>query len=287
MIVRRSSKLHAELDMSAAARAFAEYAAAEDLSGEQITSAWDLYCVETLRDRHSLRIGEAFPTDVFVFGKGEPDDPSCTKVGGRPFWPIEQEWPRARDGSPCHFLAQFNFADSVDVIGAKLPGMVLLLLTDSEEDWLWRDDGISFHWVSLDITPASNLNVPSAVGSSGPFYGAIYRSADYPDAHKVAYGLDVSQSYELPILNGTKIGGLPHWIQGGEDMAGEFLCQLGSIQAAPNVPYPWVNRCEPLDLDSDGEGIHGKDNCAVFGDMGSIFLFLDGNGKVSYLFECY
>jgi hypothetical protein len=234
-----------------------------------------------------LYLGEAFATDIFVFGKGEPQDPSCSKVGGRPFWPADREWPTTRHGSPCHFLAQFNFADSIDIIGDDLPGTVLLLLTDSDEDWLWAEDGLSFHWVSAGIAPATNLKVPSAIGSSGPFYGAIHRTADYPDAEDAAYRLDVSQNYNLPILNGTKIGGLPHFIQGGEETSDCFLCQLGSIQAAPYAPYPWVNQRDPLGLEFNNDGIYGDDNCAVFGDMGSIYLFMDGNGNVSRSFECY
>lgn len=287
MIVRKSTKSHPELDMPAAAKAFAEYAAKTNLSGELVTSPFDLYSVETLRERHNLRVGQAFPTDIFVFGKGEPDDPSCTKVGGRPYWPAGQEWPRTPDGSPCHFLAQLNFTDSLDIIGRDLPGAVLLLLTDSQEDWLWGDKGLSFHWVSAEISPAKNLNVPSAIGSSGPFYGVIHRSADYPDAGTAAHNLKVSQTWNLPVLNGTKIGGLPHFIQSSEDADDRFLCQLGSIQAAPYAPYPWVNRHDPLGLESDNDGIYGDDNCAVFGDMGSVYLFIDDDGKVSRSFECY
>jgi hypothetical protein len=287
MIIRNSSKEHLELDISVASREFSQHAAEETLSGELVTSAWDLYSVETLRERHKLRVGNAFPTDIFVFGKGEPDDPSCTKVGGRPFWPDDRDWPTKPDGSPYHFLAQFNFADSTDIIDHDLPGKVLLLLTDSKEDWLWGNEGLSFHWVSAGISPAPNLKVPSAIGDSGPFYGVIHRTADYPDSSNAAYKLRVSQSYNLPIINGTKIGGLPHFIQSGADDAGHFLCQLGSIQAAPYAPYPWVNRREPLGLEFDNDGIYGNENCAVFGDMGSIYLFMDDDGKVSRSFECY
>ena len=288
MILRTSSKkAHSDIDLTAAAEAFAEHASEEKLSGELVTSAWDLYSVETLRDRHNLRIGDLFPTDVFVFGKGEPDDPSCTKVGGCPFWPADQDWPTTPDGSPCHFLAQFNFSDSIDIIDIALPGAVLLLLTDPEKDWLWGDDGLSFHWVSAGASPGSNLNVPSAIGTSGPFYGAVHRTADYPDAGDAASELDVSQNYNLPVLNGTKIGGLPHFIQQGGGTCDRFLCQLGSIQAAPFAPYPWVNQRAPLGLEFNNDGIYGEDNCAVFGDMGSIYLFIDDHGNVSRSFECY
>lgn len=287
MIVRKSSKTHHQFDFASAANVFAEHAVKERLSGEHVTSAWDLYSVETLRNRHNLRTGEAVPTDVFIFGKGEPGDPSCTKVGGRPYWPAGREWPTSTDGSPHYFLAQFNFSDSVDIVGSDLPGMVLLLVTDSQDDWLWGEAGLYFHWVPASIIPAKDLTVPSVLGSSGPFYGVIHRSADYPDADDAAHDLDVSQSYNLAVVNGTKIGGLPHFIQGGVDNDARFLCQLGSIQAAPFAPYPWVNRRESLGLDFNNDGIYGEDNCAVFGDMGSIYLFIDEEGNVSRSFECY
>ncbi|MCK4874201.1 MAG: DUF1963 domain-containing protein [Phycisphaerales bacterium] len=286
MIIRKSSKVHAEHDLDAAGKLFARAVADKGLSGELITSPYDLYSVETLRERHNLRIGEAFSTDVFVFGKGEPDTPSCTKVGGRPFWPSDREWPTSPDGSPCYFLAQFNFADSIDIVGPGLPGMVLLLLTDSEEGWLWGAERMYFHWMPGDITPANDLDVPSAIGSSGPFYGVIHRSADYPAAEDAAFELKVPGRYDLDILNGTKIGGLPHFIQSGIDTDARFLCQLGSIQAHPGVPFPWVNQREPLGLESS-PGIYSDDNCAIFGDMGSIYLFIDDEGKVSWHFECY
>jgi len=287
MIVRTTFKTHAEIDFDAAVRLFADREANEELSGELITSVFDLYSVETLRDRYGLRIGESFPTDIFVFGKGEPENPSCTKIGGRPFWPADQEWPTLPDGSPQHFLAQFNFSDSADLVGESVAGHVLLLLTDATGEWLWGNNGFSFHWIPTDIEPAKNLIVPSTIGCAGPFYGVIHRSADYPDSADAAFKTNLDQSYNLPILNGTKIGGLAHFIQSGAGTDKSFLCQLGSIQAAPRVRFPWVNHREPLNLEFNNSGIYGKDNCAVFGDMGSIYLFVDEEGKVSRNFECY
>lgn len=287
MIVRNTTKMHAELDFAAAAKVFAEREANDELSGEMITSAFDLYSIETLRDRHGLRIGEPFPTDIFVFGKGEPENPACTKVGGRPFWPADEDWPKLPDGSSAHFLAQFNFSDSADIIGDAVAGHVLLLLTDGTEEWIWGNKGLSFYWVPIDVAPSTEIIVPATIGAAGPFYGVIHRTADYPDSSDVAYKTNVAMSYNLPILNGTKIGGIPHFIQGGTDTDKFFLCQLGSIQAAPHVRYPWINQRDPLNLDFNDTGIYGNENCAVFGDMGSIYLFVDEEGKVSPSFESY
>lgn len=282
----KTNKVHPQLDLLAARTAFFEAGVDRPLSGELVTSAFDLHAVESLRDSHGLRIGDPVATDIIVFGRGEPDNPSCTKVGGRPLWPADRAWPTASDGSPCYFLAQFNFADSRDIL-PDLPADMLLLLTDSENDWLWGDDGSSFHWVRSDEKITQDICVPSTVGAAGPFFGAIFRTADYPDSQDKAYALQMSQSYNLPILNGTKIGGLPHFIQGGEGQTDGFLCQLGSIQAASDVPFPWVNQAEPLSLKFDNTGIYGDNNCAVFGDMGSIYLFLEDDGNVTRGFECY
>lgn len=285
MIVRNSAGIHSELDYGATIDVLS--GAKDNLSGELITSPWDLYSVETLRDQHDLRVGTAVPTDVMVFGKGEPDNPAATKVGGRPFWPADREWPTTADGSPCLFLAQFNFSDSIDLFDVELPELILVLVTDSEEDWQWSDDGLSFHWVPADSVPEDGIQVEATFPGDGPFYGVRHRTADYPKASNAAMELEVSQSYNLPILNGTKIAGRPHFIQSGNDTDATFQGQLGSIQAAPEVPYPWVNQLEALSLEFRGNGIYAAGNSAVFGDMGSIYLFMHADGTVERSFECY
>lgn len=276
MIIKESSKLHPEFDFEAATTMFANEAHNQKLSGRHVTSPFDLYSVETLRDRHNLRLDPAVPTDIFVFGKGEASDPSTTKIGGVPFWPVNEDWPEARGGGPCYFLAQFNFTDSLDIVGDDLPEMVLLILADSKSGWFAGEERLSFEWVSIDIDPDPTLKVPTVFGNSGPFFGAIHRTADYPYAD---YGpdLDIRQGYNLPSISGTKIGGDPNFAQG--DCGPEetrFLCQLGSIQAACNVPYPWVNHQTAYGFDESCN----ENNEALIGDMGSIHLFIDEDGDV-------
>src|SRR6185295_5497507 len=162
LIVRDSWKIHPEFDVEYAQRVFAD--AGEPLRAEQITSPWDLYAAETLRNQHQLRIGEAFPADVFVWAKGEPENPACTKVGGRPFWPADEPWPTTPDGLPCSFLAQFNFADSADIVGDDLAACVLVVLTNSQPDWLSDENSLSFHWVPRKTRSLLDANVPSAIG---------------------------------------------------------------------------------------------------------------------------
>jgi hypothetical protein len=285
MIVQGSQKLHPELDFAAARHVF-EAGAREALSGELITSPYDLFSVEKLRDVHGLRAGKAFPADLFVFGKGESPRRDATKVGGIPYWPADRPWPTGFEGSPLFFLAQFNFADSRDLFPTPLPGDVLLLLVEDPEDYL-EPDLIQFEWLPSGLPPVSHFDESLMATTAGPFYGAIHRSADYPDSTERASGLAIRQSYNLSILNGTKIGGVPHWIQGGDGSDEQFLCQLGSIQAAHRVPYPWVNQAEFLGLEFDDRGIYGDSNSILFGDMGSIYIFLDRDGSITCSFECY
>lgn len=69
--------------------------------------------------------------------------------------------------------------------------------------------------------------------------------------------------------------------------ARQFLCQLTSIQAAPDVPYPWTNQKKQLTLKFDQTGIYGDDNQCMFGDMGSIYIYIEPSGRCVATSECY
>jgi len=285
MLIPKSKKLHPEFDLEEAKRTYAANEFDTDLEGEQVTSPHDLFSVEVLRDRLALRVGRAIPTDVFVFGRGEAPRRDGTKVGGLPYWPADRPWLKDGAGMPYRFLAQFNFADSQDLL-AKLPGQVLLLLVEEGDDWLYEPDRIHFEWLPLGLAPVTSFQSSWIVNQGGTFFGAIHRSADYPEASDNAEKPRIRSYRDLPIINGTKIGGLPHLIQ-SSDFKGEFLCQLSSIQAAPYAPYPWVNDPGPLDLTSGDRGIYGDANTFVFLDMGNIYVFRDNDGALKSSFECY
>ena len=59
-----SPRAHPALNYASVQEVFAETKA--ELSGQRITSSFDLYSVETLRDRFGLRTGAAVPTDVVI-----------------------------------------------------------------------------------------------------------------------------------------------------------------------------------------------------------------------------
>jgi hypothetical protein len=286
------AKAHLEFNVAAANRLFEQ-----KLQGEQITSPYDLWSVERLRDQLGLRQGRAVPTDVFVFGFGPAPTRLMTCVSGLPYWPAGRAWPMA-DERPCQFLAQFCFLDSADICG-ELPGDVLLLFVPPDEDWLWEAARVQFEWVKYGkapVIPALPTGVEPLLPSS--WYGVRSRTFDYPDAVAAARQTDHNGWENLPVFNATKIGGVAHNIQPVADepdadkpaqAAGteRFLCQLTSIQAHPNVPYPWCNRPKPLTLSSNADGIYADEHQCLFGDMGTIYVYLDPAGACRATMECY
>ena len=60
-----------------------------------------------------------------------------------------------------------------------------------------------------------------------------------------------------------------------------FLGTLGSIQPASETPWPFVNRPEPM---SFAQVCSRSD--LMFGDIGSVYLFLDGD-RVHGVMQCY
>ena len=165
----------------------------------------------------------------------------------------------------------------MDILKFSVPEMILSITTQSPYDWTT----LAFHWVKSSSDANSQLCVPSAIGSAGPFFGVRYRSFDYGDLLQGS----LEDIYLLPILNGTKIGGIPYSAVNGLTSSGQFMCQLGSIQAHPGVPYPWTNREAPLSDTPDDEHceetIYDEDNNIVFYDMESLCFFLENDGVVS------
>ena len=173
------------------------------------------------------------------------------------------------------FVAQFSFADSKDITG-ELPGDVLMIFGNQWTLWEgdWRDDpsALQFHWMPFGETTLIRLEqIPTRRGTEWeiiPCYGCIYRTLDYPD---------LGPEF---VIEGTKIGGVPHWIQ-NEDPVGEtFLCTLGSIQPVCQRPFPYVNVADPI------EGWIA-DPPLMWGDVGSVFVFLDAALQAHWVMQCY
>ena len=267
-----SPRAHAALNPDALRESFVAEAPSWD--GHAISSPYDLHVVEAVRARHGLGKANGVPTDVFVWGQGEPKDRTVTKVGGLPCWGAETPWPE-RNGVPRVFLAQFSFRDSLDLVGS-LPGDLLVLFTDPEFSWVSGDpDGLLCQWVSIGtgrLIVERLLPKPRKPFFKG--YGIIHRTQDYPEARAGA---------EVPaVLNATKIGGVPSGADVRVPEGTRFLAQLTSSQAAPHVDYPWVNHPRPLGLSPDTAGIHGETNQLRIGEAAILSLYLHADGRVGW-----
>lgn len=277
---------HDVFDLDAARKVFDPLE--RQLGGEDISSPFDLYSIETLRDHHQLRVGQPDSTDVFVWAQGEPTRREITKVGGLPYWPVSEPWPATKKGKPYNFIAQFNFQDSRD-IHLELPADVLVLFAKDGDNWKYEPNTIMPVWVHVRDRELIQ-QLPQGVAPYEEFvgYGVRFRTADYPDSWDACYERVESAPYSIPELRGTKIGGVPGWIQRGGDFSnGKFLCQLGSIQASPETPWPWVNSPEPLLPEGSKSGLYAATNQLMIGDAGSLYLFLYPDGDIRMYSECY
>jgi hypothetical protein len=259
--------------------------------GERITSPHDLAVVELLREEAFNATGlcaesqERVPIDVFVFAKGEPERREVTKVGGAPYWPADRGWPSGSTGSPLQFAFQICFADSRDLF-SNLTGDVLVAFVDTE--CLWADhsretpqSSLQFHWLPLGvdrlIDPAI---VPTGDLACDPCYGAIHRTWDYPKIEEPFQHLN--SPWYLPVIEGTKIGGVPRWIQYEPERWGRHLCVSGSIEPAMSQPYPWLNDAAPI---SDFQEY--PDNTLGWDDAGSLYMCLTPDGSVRWEMQGY
>lgn len=248
--------------------------------GDRLTSPGTLAIVEQLRrEALDLKKWKTVPTDVFVFAKGEPSRREVTKVGGLPYWPAGKPWPLRRNGQPMSFVGQFNFTDSLDLVG-PLPGDVLLLFL--------ADEGvcppIHLEWAKVIEQPLiSPAEVPKTAFEFLPCYGAIHRSVDYPEveADDELEG-KVYQHWNVTVWEGTKIGGIPRGIQEEDGCRGKFLCALGSIEPSSGKAWPFLNVAEPFDYRSEE-----AEKLLMWGDAGSLFIHVGSDGMARADMDCY
>ena len=219
--------------------------------------------------------GARMATDVFVWARGDPPNLAMTKIGGVPYRSRSATWPQDSLGKPIRFIAQLCFADSRDISG-DLPGDLLLIFGD-DDALLVEPERLVFEWSSFGIRDLS-IEVPRMATDEvlTPYYGVIHRTEDWPDAVG-----EIGEHYRCPwllgVFEGTKIGGLPRFIQGEPTLAGRFLAALGSISASYSA-YPVINEPEPRGW-SRGD--------LMIGDMGSLYLFIDRRGSVHAESQCY
>ena len=276
---RAGTGAHPSIDREALLRFYADL----PLDIWNISSASDLVSWEIMRNRYAITAPDAIPCDLFVWGTGEPPDQRLTRVGGVPWLPRKTAWPVIRDVVTT-FFCQFDFRDSRDLMGQRasghLPGDLLLVFVADEYSAFCADEQeICFVWVSADETDIiTSADVPEP---TYPFelitaWGARYRTMDVPSKWDQAYDIpDTAASgrcWILPVLWGTKIGGVPYNSQHNHDETPPgYLCQLTSIQAS-HWQWPWIDKENPDRAGSDE---------LMIGDMGELTLFLRDDGTVT------
>ena len=223
----------------------------------------------------SASAGPHVPTDVVVWCSGEPAHGAVTKTGGRPYRSASSPWPTDERGKELRFIAQLSFVDSRDLV-PDLPGDVLLIF--GEDEALLEEPGrLVFEWVRLGI-PDLVPDVPAREDEVSCFYAVLHRTSDWPDADDAIFPED-RRAESLAVWEGTKLGGVPHFIQDDESPGGRFIAALGSISVPDDERFPFVNVAEPRGGSSE--------NDLMIGDMGSLYLFLFPDGRVLAVSQCY
>jgi hypothetical protein len=291
----------------------------ESIDGEVIVGPRDLVGREILVERHlkssypNLR-ELARPTTVFLWEIGEGSGwrrGRGTRIGGTPWWPADDPWPVDSVGEPLRFVAQLDF-DVKHSLEIELPGDILSLFI-TEEEGFWGD----FHFFWHTAEEGKKLLKPQEMPSFsdiedfefGPFFGHPYLTYDYelydwrsqeawlqqtvedieePDwSERIMPG--VSDARWVPVLQATKIGGIPYFIQ--SFMPGSshcnwkpdwtFLCTISSIWdqrfSRGSVKGLFVNQPRTLP----------EYTKFMLGDVGQIYIFLDELGGVRYWWDCY
>jgi hypothetical protein len=196
-------------------------------------------------------------TDRLEFVPGESADRFVTKVGGLPYRPAGQPWPCQPSGAPMTFVAQICFADSADLAG-QVPGDVVLLFAKDEHAFVPSsydlEPALLFEWYPLGLEGlATAADVPATPWRPLPYYGRVERVAE-----------------EAGGLEGTKLGGVPHWIQHELEVEGSFLFALGAVGPRPTVQerQAGYRRME-------------------LGDAGLVNFFVQPDGDFIWALQCY
>jgi hypothetical protein len=215
--------------------------------------------------------GRRVATDVVVWAHGEATVRAATKVGGLPYRSASAPWPADANGS-SRFVAQLNFADSADIV-PRLPGDILLIFGD-DDALLAEPERLVFEWVRLGVEDLVQ-EVPSRDDLLAPFHAVLHRTDDWSDE----WDRTDDGAEDLRLWEGTKFGGVPKFIQDDDAPDGRFIAALGSISVPVDERFPFVNVAEPRGW--------SRENDLMIGDMGSLYLFLQRDGTVAALPQCY
>jgi len=249
-------------------------------------------------------LGPNKPTDVCVFGRGEPPQRHLTKVNGLPYRPMGKPWPRDCEGEPLTFFCQFSFADSRDHMGS-LPGDVLLVFVRTErgdifpEPWPIspaEDDALFFEWYSMDLENLSTESHPPLFDFP-KCYTVLHRSCDYINQEHATNtigqlvsdeDLPTNEFYRQTALRslacwpGMKIGGKPFWNDvSNEALPGRFIASFGGVRHLSLCSYPRFNELETIGV----EEALDDSNTFQLPAVNLINFFLHDDGNVTWIAE--
>ena len=251
-------------------------------------------------------LGPSLPTDLCLFGRGEPPQRHLTKVNGLPYRPRTRPWPRDESGEPLTFLCQFCFADSKDHI-AQLPGDVLLVFAQTEDVGIFpghlpispaEEDAFYFEWYPLGLDDlVADPSPPLFVFPT--CYVVQHRSCDYlnqeaaieamsklgPDAEllkKEFFGSSAPRG--LVCWPGMKIGGVPYWDNAPPaEPEGRFLANFSGVGWVFFREYPHFMELEQIPF---RESLNDENYFQLPIDC-SVNFFVREDGSVTWVPDFY
>lgn len=222
------------------------------------------------------------PVDYFVFGIGEPDDPSSTKFGGVPYRSRSKPWPGVDDEEAYEFFGQINFTASRDIVPDLPSDLLLIFLT--WEDGAMTDD-YYFEWGETTISdPMSADDVPE------PPFGMVHRPA-YCELHRTNEFSPAGHPEDDPFrrysdLAVTKIGGVSDYFgDSPPDLPGHHLFTLCSTWTSKGRAFPFLNHHDPIPKPTGLGGSH-MEEIFMLGDVGEAYFFLH-DGKLEVDSRCH
>lgn len=238
-----------------------------------------------------FQFGVSSPTDVFLFSVGVAPSRSQTKIGGLPYLFKADRWPVDSAGRELPFVGQFDFRDSLDLVGSDTKGDLLLIFGDlpSSED----SPEVKLLWQNVTSKPLVEENDIPRAPAFDEFYATRWRTENFPnaqhdDANKSLARGRKSISCLACTLFATQIGRDPFLLAYvPSSMQQRVLCCLAPVLPAHDGPFPFFNEAYPL-LEKRGDFDYRYDDKHKYveqwlswGDSTSLYILVDKHGAIS------
>lgn len=248
----------------------------------------------TLWARRQPSVREALvnpsPCDICLYAIGQPEAPESTHLGGAAWIPSGMDRPIDDTGEPAVFLAQVYFGDSADIIASNLPGVALQIYSSlGEEPWAtgWEDEGedLILVWLTSDQLQHGEWHPhPDGRTPCAPVCCHLNRAVDFGHIES-ADSTERDEAEQFRVLDGTKIGGRPVWIQSSEEdhsPEDQLICAIGSM-------YHITARCRDVFINEPSlspAALKKLGGSPCWGDMGIINVMRRPTGEFHTTFEC-